>query len=283
MCGLFRKGKTKPAEHSQQNASPAARHVRDSTSYSPAVELPSSPLQAPRRRPLLTSKFIVAIDFGTTFTGVAWGHFHGSTNLDARSPNAKVLAEKIFVYKKWPGNANAYAEKTPSVISYGQHPSWGGKVKPHHKLQVARFKLGLDPEKVRDVFGLGGDGVLGLVPALDKTAVDVSADFLTHVNRHIETEALPDAFGEGFLAAQSKMYVITVPAIWSDRAKALTRQAAARAGIPKERLVLVTEPEAAALYCATAGDQVDLVKGDSFIICDAGGGTVVSDNVFCLC
>ena len=38
---------------------------------------------APRRRPLLhaTSKFIVAIDFGTTFTGVAWGYFLGSSSL----------------------------------------------------------------------------------------------------------------------------------------------------------------------------------------------------------
>jgi Hsp70 protein len=124
--------------------------------------------------------------------------------------------------------------------------------------------------------------VRGLVPALNKNALDVCADFLTQVHRYIETEALPDALGEAFLAAQSKSYVITVPAIWTDRAKDLTRQAASRAGIPEDKLILVTEPEAAALYSATTGDQLDLQVGDSFIICDAGGGTVVCEILsFC--
>jgi len=70
-------------------------------------------------------------------------------------------------------------------------------------------------------------------------------------------------------------YVITVPAIWKDSAKALTRQAAEQAGIPKKDLDLVTEPEAAALYCATLCVEADLQDGDRFIVCDAGGGTVV--------
>src|SRR5579864_3174404 len=39
--------------------------------------------------------------------------------------------------------------------------------------------------------------------------------------------------------------------------------------------MLITEPEAAALYCATLCRQVDLKVGNRFLICDAGGGTVV--------
>jgi len=117
--------------------------------------------------------------------------------------------------------------------------------------------------------------MIGLDPKLGKNAVDVTADFLTQLIEYIETKALPKALGDQFLAAQSKLYVMTVPAIWSDRAKDSTRQAAARAGIPRDRLILVPEPEAAALYCATAGHELDLANGDTFIICDAGGGTVV--------
>jgi molecular chaperone DnaK (HSP70) len=86
----------------------------------------------------------------------------------------------------------------------------------------------------------------------------------------------PNKFGDEFLRNQKLSYVITVPAIWKDSAKDLTRQAAVRAGIPENRLELITEPEAAALYCATYYEKVDLRAGDCFLICDAGGGTVVS-------
>jgi hypothetical protein len=41
------------------------------------------------------------------------------------------------------------------------------------------------------------------------------------------------------------------------------------------KLMLITEPEAAALACATLCDEVDLREGDRFLVCDAGGGTVV--------
>ena len=86
---------------------------------------------------------------------------------------------------------------------------------------------------------------------------------------------LPNRFGERFLQNQKLSYVLTVPAIWSDKAKELTRQAALTAGIKRENLTLITEPEAAALYCATLCNEVDLQPGDRFMICDAGGGTVV--------
>jgi molecular chaperone DnaK (HSP70) len=81
-----------------------------------------------------------------------------------------------------------------------------------------------------------------------------------------------------YLENQRTSYVITVPAIWSDDAKNLTRLAATRAGIPGDKLNLITEPEAAALYCATMCEELDLRQGDRFLVCDAGGGTVVNGN-----
>ncbi|KAF9561459.1 hypothetical protein BGW38_009006, partial [Lunasporangiospora selenospora] len=67
--------------------------------------------------------------------------------------------------------------------------------------------------------------------------------------------------------------------MWSDRAKHVMRQAAVRAGLireedPQHRLIIVSEPEAAAMYCQSKGDQFNLQKHDRFLICDAGGGTV---------
>ena len=73
--------------------------------------------------------------------------------------------------------------------------------------------------------------------------------------------------------------MVTVPAIWTDKAKDLTRKAALAAGIPDNRLKLITEPEAAALYCATICVEVGLKVGDRFLVCDAGGGTVVTSKI----
>lgn len=58
------------------------------------------------------------------------------------------------------------------------------------------------------------------------------------------------------------------------------RQAALKAGLisaydPLDRLVLISEPEAAALYCEeTMSDRVQFKQGDRILVCDAGGGTV---------
>jgi hypothetical protein len=74
-------------------------------------------------------------------------------------------------------------------------------------------------------------------------------------------------------------YCLTVPAMWTDQAKSAMRQAAIDANLisandPQDRLVLVGEPEAAALYCEKKIDEYQLKNGDRFLICDAGGGTV---------
>lgn len=67
--------------------------------------------------------------------------------------------------------------------------------------------------------------------------------------------------------------------MWSDRAKAIMREASIRAGLINnndhpDRLMLISEPEAAALYCEKKSEQFNLRHGQRFMICDAGGGTV---------
>lgn len=78
---------------------------------------------------------------------------------------------------------------------------------------------------------------------------------------------------------QHIQYCLSVPAMWNDHAKALMRQAALQAGMispldPPHRLLLISEPEAAALYCEKKCDQFAIGHGQKFMICDAGGGTV---------
>lgn len=57
-----------------------------------------------------------------------------------------------------------------------------------------------------------------------KQAVDYCADYLTQVVQYVSQTTLPRQYGKQFLQNQQISYVITVPAIWSDKAKELTRQ-----------------------------------------------------------
>ena len=248
-----------------------------------------------------SSDLIIGIDFGTTFTGVAYAHTTGGPSDTISMSDIRKAAKKIAVIKSWPHQTNQYVEKTPSVLSYNSNPPrWGGTVKKKDQPQIAHFKLGLQEsignhylqENILDLFGkqildertrmtspvLGGyltDHNWRHPELPEKTAVDYTADYLTGICQYVTNTILPSRFGANFLKNQQISYVITVPAIWSDKAKNLTRQAAISAGISPTKLMLITEPEAAALYCATLCEEVDLQTGDRFLICDAGGGTVV--------
>jgi len=70
-------------------------------------------------------------------------------------------------------------------------------------------------------------------------------------------------------------FVVTVPAIWSNGAKEATERAAAMAGFcGNQRIQLISEPEAAALYTLKHLSPSSLQLGRRFVVCDAGGGTV---------
>ncbi|XP_052814187.1 heat shock 70 kDa protein 12A-like [Mya arenaria] len=78
-------------------------------------------------------------------------------------------------------------------------------------------------------------------------------------------------------------WVLTVPAIRDDKAKEFMAMAAEEAGKPEKSLILVYEPEAAALFCkhtpfskeALSGrDESIFSEGSKFMILDLGGGTI---------
>lgn len=234
------------------------------------------------------SDLVIGIDFGTTFTGVAYAH---SGHLLGGDPSE--VADNVKVMKAWPNTNLSYQDKTPSVISYNtQPPTWGGSVKIRDKPQVTHFKLGLQPDAGEHYFGRSNFQTSNARSTLaflepnwkhpqlpQKTALDFASDYLKYVHSYVKDVFFPRQFGNVFLRNQQVSYVITVPAIWKDSAKSLTRQAAVRAGIPAQNLELITEPEAAALYCATICGEVDLEDGDRFLVCDAGGGTVVTPRM----
>jgi molecular chaperone DnaK (HSP70) len=237
------------------------------------------------------SDLVISIDFGTTYTGVAYAVLSslGNRSQPLSQQEVEVILDKLVVIRNWPNVSQQAAEKTPTILAYesNQVVAWGGKVKSTHAIQVAHFKLGLQ-ENISQHYT---PSTAGTVPSLlggylrnsnwrhkalpNKSAWDYTVDFLTAIRGHVIDTVLPLHFGKAFLDNQRFSFVLTVPAIWTDKAKDLTRKAAVKAGIPDSKLVIISEPEAAALYCSTMCTDLDLKEGDKFLICDAGGGTVV--------
>ncbi|KAJ5824733.1 Heat shock protein 70 family [Penicillium robsamsonii] len=111
-----------------------------------------------------------------------------------------------------------------------------------------------------------------IIKELNKTPVDVAGDYLQKLVAHAR-EVLRRRFGSA-LQTMDLEYILTVPAVWSDKANDLTMKAAHRAGISPASLRLLSEPEAA-LVCAIKTIQPNAIaQGDCLVVCDAGGGTV---------
>jgi len=236
------------------------------------------------------TNLVIGIDFGTTYTGVAYSHSTSFASLETIADwTLDQVRDRITIIRDWPNADLLYPDKARTILAYenGVPVAWGGDVSGRHSAQVTHFKLGLQ-EGISDTYSPGFvEQVLSVLggfirnhlwrhPRLpDYNAVDFAADYLRLVRKHVLEKSLPLHLGSVFLENQHIRYVISVPAMWDDKARSLTRVAAERAGIPSEDLTLVTEPEAAALYCSTLCRDVDLTDGDRFLICDAGGGTVV--------
>lgn len=110
-----------------------------------------------------------------------------------------------------------------------------------------------------------------------KSEIDVAADYLFKLRGAMRNQLIK-TLGEVFTREERNIrYFLTVPAIWNDAGKAATRTAAIQAGFLRDendnRLTLITEPEAAAMFCAKTG-LLNLKMHDAILIVDCGGGTV---------
>ncbi|KAK6343711.1 hypothetical protein TWF730_011300 [Orbilia blumenaviensis] len=241
-------------------------------------------------------RLIVAVDFGTTYSGVAFCH---STQDGLRDSE---------VVSSWANNG--VAPKTPTEIRYldGKESLWGAEASlPCERRQVkdaspiyGRFKLLLDPTTSTSVYAdrpepsnfvqrlaglrLQDSGSIKLPPG--KTAIDISSDYLRLLYNELMNQRLRKRYPDT-LDITPIEFVFTIPAIWSHKAQEATRYAAEAAGFcsrPSDKLSLVSEPEAAAMFVLQAMHEKNfsrisvqgktLKKGENFVICDCGGGTV---------
>ncbi|TGO15998.1 hypothetical protein BTUL_0033g00360 [Botrytis tulipae] len=245
----------------------------------------SGNLTLPRYRNTYKSEeeIIIALDFGTTYSGVAFGF------LPDENP-------RVFGVDKWPGRASDVLlflkfltkrkgsvlnqPKTPTIISYkrnGVDFAWGAQ--EHNEHLIHGIKLLLDPTQEMPSY-ISASTFRRDLERLGKPAVEVAADFIGAMYEHA-MERIMASWPEDYVQDCQKKFVLSVPAVWSDRAKDLTLRvgifrvhalAARKAGFYP--VTLVKEPEAAALYALTEFKDKALSIGDAIVICDAGGGTV---------
>ncbi|KAF9343397.1 hypothetical protein BGX26_005811 [Mortierella sp. AD094] len=97
------------------------------------------------------------------------------------------------------------------------------------------------------------DENIAMTPWREKVSVpNAISDYLRALHEYAADTVLQE-FGRSY-SRKSFRYCLTVPAMWSDKAKDVMRKAAIRADLitaadHPDRLTLVSEPEAAALYC----------------------------------
>ncbi|KAK2779585.1 hypothetical protein CKAH01_02933 [Colletotrichum kahawae] len=235
-------------------------------------------------------RFIISVDYGTTYTGVAW------TLTTGRDPKQ----ERIELVDNWQGAVQA---KVPSKYTYTacNGTKWGYGMGPE-ALVLKLTKLKLEPPSLRDALqelktSLVDAHRLGMNEINNRNTVDVGDDFphyLTKSPEQIITDYLTNVakYVRGDIRAKKDPntlsefpidLVITHPAIWHDRAKNITFRAVNKAFRAEFRemelnpgnIRLVTEPEACAQYTMSNVQGVStLRKGDCFVVVDAGGGTV---------
>ncbi|KAL8985898.1 MAG: hypothetical protein Q9177_004311 [Variospora cf. flavescens] len=138
------------------------------------------------------------------------------------------------------------------------------------------FKLGLDPMRPKPMSGLASalPDEKAAPPEYNQSPETLVKDYLSALRQHLES-VLAKTLPESVFMTTPREYIITVPAIWSDVAVSKTRKCAERAGMGRgEELRLVSEPEAAAIWALPRIVPFKPQIKDTFVLCDAGGGTV---------
>lgn len=170
-------------------------------------------------------QLIIAIDFGTTYSKVAFCF----ANHDDPKPTAIM---------DWPGSRGISMPKVPTAIKYGSGGDlkWGLEADKTSGA-ITGIKLLLDPTQRRPTHLFSDSSQKGL-DAVGKSAVDVAGDIMRAIYQHALAE-ISKTIPEGYLEMCSKVFVLTgeslrkmsysaslstcvVPAVWSEGAKHAT-------------------------------------------------------------
>lgn len=219
---------------------------------------------------------VAAIDFGTTYSGYAF-----SLRSDFEKDPCKISSHN------WTAASRGLVSlKTPTSIllnpqqefeSFGyeaedRYTALANEDLHHEWFYFRRFKMMLHGSLglKRDIMVKTYDNKKEL-PALKIFSMAIrylKDNLLTTLNKSVE------------ILADDIQWVLTVPAIWNDPAKQFMREAAQKAGIKEDNLLIALEPEAASMFCkympVEKGEHSfqSFQPGSKYMVLDCGGGTV---------
>ncbi|CAM6123587.1 unnamed protein product [Calypogeia fissa] len=246
-------------------------------------------------------KVIVAIDFGTTYSGFSFIH------IQVAETDPTNFLDGVECFDRWPSQDRAGARpyfKTLSGLLYMQTSAsedsayelkawgWAADVEYGELLKKSGNSQQLDGKRfhllTKFKLGLARTNDYGQAYSLPRgfTVERVIADYLQKLSEVIGDE-LKNKYG-GHFSKKDIQWCLTVPAMWEDAAKQRMKKCAERAGLvsgPSNRsgegsphpVIIVLEPEAASVYCLHYLKKIHniyLAPKRKILIVDAGGGTV---------
>ncbi|KAM0424775.1 hypothetical protein ACHAPT_010085 [Fusarium lateritium] len=174
-------------------------------------------------QPPIGDAIIIGIDFGTTYSGVAWAY--------SREP------EEIEQVTSWDAELNhcSDVEKAPTQLWYhddNNETTWGYSI-PADKDALKWFKLLLlkDDDIPADVLASKQLATARrLQEATNKDPIDIIACFLQKLWNHA-IESIKRSIGDELLNKSKFHVAITLPATWPPYAQKRMKQAASLSGI----------------------------------------------------
>ncbi|KAH0565665.1 hypothetical protein GP486_000939 [Trichoglossum hirsutum] len=218
------------------------------------------------------TRLIIGIDYGTSHSGAAWTLL----NSGDLPHNAD-----ISIVRGWAGDnpGEFTSNKVSSDLAYDAFGNlyWGFDIPQRDDIRKLRWlKLLLEPEpKLKNLHAQ--DEIAQsreILREIGLTEIEAAADYLRKLWGHIQQEII-SVIGQGTFDYAKKTIVLSVPAVWSPRARKNTHCVAIEAGLSGNDLSLhmVDEPQAAAIAILSERRQSPKL-GDCYVVCDAGSGTV---------
>ncbi|XP_052818220.1 heat shock 70 kDa protein 12A-like [Mya arenaria] len=217
---------------------------------------------------------VAAIDFGTTFTGYAF-----SMKKPFEDPiSCSIFETEGLRSEKGPSCVLLNPDETFNAFGYEAERNYEElcDTKTDGYYFFKRFKMSLYKTKK-----LSRETKIKDLNGKELPAIDVFSKVIKHISEDLYQKLGKKTTG---VSPDDVLWVITIPAIWSDAAKQFMREAANKAEIEDEHLKLILEPEAASLFCnmqksckiVKVDDTVAMEPfpvGQKYIVADLGGGT----------
>ncbi|KAL3871047.1 hypothetical protein ACJMK2_039070 [Sinanodonta woodiana] len=224
---------------------------------------------------------VAAIDFGTTYSSWAYStkeefknsplkihnrQWKSESHVSSKAPTTILFQPDGFTMDAFGYDAES---KYVELAQKEEHTNW---------FYFKRFKMKIYENEELSINTMLQDERNKSLSALTVFSASIrylKDDLLNNLNKAVQ----------GQITAEDILWVLTVPAIWGDRAKQFMRQASLHAGIKDGNLLLALEPEAASLLCRLIPVQTmkgadcaailaTFKPGSRYMVLDAGGGTI---------